>query len=224
MIAFANLLRHGCVICSVYQRLGYTQREQILRTSSGIPIRDLSRRASEKAFDDSRAEPQIRALDQIYGTCKGYCAFEGQGALGPQRMTRGEARSAGHPKRQVTSSGKADGDHPRQIQSVLWSDRGEKVHGCSDVMKGARPTSALFADASVFDIPGCDTCGGQGCTEVRVRIQPVRGTPPTSVDANDDGELARTSRQPQITKLTGGGRAIAQALVEVRRGAREQIK
>lgn len=218
MMAFADLVRHGCVAHSVYQCLGYSEGKQLGRRSICIPLRYLSGITPHKNLYDPLAQLQIRAADEIHCTSERDGAFETKRCFGPQRMPECESMSGRYPKCQVASSRKADRHYPGQVQSVRRSDFGKKVYGRPGVLEGAWPTAPLFADAPILDVPGGKTCRGERRTQMRMGFQTVSNTPPTPVDAHHHGKRASTLRQSQVAELAGGS-AIVQTYVEDRVGS-----
>ena len=119
---------------------------------------------------------------------------------------------SGEAKSELSAGGVAHHQDFCRVEVVALCDLREVPKSVADVFEGAGPTSAGVADATVFDVPGGEACGGQGSAEMSGVGEIVPGAPEASMDVHHHREWAFSFGQAKLGKLIGVG-AVGEASV-----------
>src|SRR5262245_12399348 len=107
----------------------------------------------------------------------------------------------GEPQREVAARRVADGDDAAHVEPVVGGEVREVRAAQCDVVEGARPTAAGLADASKFEVPGCQSSGGERRAQVANVRQVVLGAPESAMDHNRHGVWPSSGRYAQLAEL-----------------------
>lgn len=187
MVSLTDAMGHRGITGAMYQRMGQAQRQHLDGRAFGVSIGHLLAGAAQELHHNLFAEAEARALGKVHGAGQRYSPNQWQRLVSVKRAAFFQGMAPRRPQRKLPSCGEPHRQYPLNIQPVTRRDFTKKVDRTAHVGECPGPATTFFPNTPVLNVPGREARHSKRGTEVRMRLQPMSGTPPSPMDSHNNG-------------------------------------